>query len=103
MIDLTPILEALIALASALVTAFLVPYIKEKLTQTRLNELKVWVKAAVEAAEKIFNDTGLGEQKKAYVLGFLQNQGYSVDFEVLDTLIEAAVFEITAGEAIHGD
>lgn len=97
MTDLTPIFEALIALATAVTTTFLVPYIKEKLDNIRFEKLLKWTKAAVEAAEKLFSETGLGEKKKAYVLDFLQKRGYRVDMDELDTLIESAVYEITAG------
>lgn len=96
MTDLTPIFEALIALATAVTTTFLVPYIKEKLDNIRFEKLQKWTKIAVEAAEKLFEETGLGEKKKAFVLAFLQDHGYSVDIDEIDTLIESAVYEITA-------
>ncbi len=97
MTDLTPIFEALIALATATITTFLVPYIKERLDEVRFEKLLKWTKAAVEAAEKLFSETGLGEKKKAYVLEFLLQRGYRVDMDELDTLIESAVYEIAAG------
>lgn len=97
MTDITPIFEALIALATAIITTFLVPYIKEKLDDARFEKLLKWTRIAVEAAEKLFNETGLGENKKAYVLAFLQKHGYSVDIDEIDVLIESAVYEITIG------
>lgn len=97
MTDITPIFEALIALATALITTFLVPYIKEKLDDARFEKLLKWTRIAVEAAEKLFNETGLGENKKAYVLAFLKKHGYSVDIDEIDVLIESAVYEITIG------
>ena len=91
MIDLTPVFNAIIALAAALATAFLIPWIRSKTTAEQRDELLIWVDIAVAAAEQIFAGSGRGEEKKAYVLKFLEERGFKVDFESLDMLIEAAV------------
>lgn len=91
MIDLTPVFNAVIALAAALATAFLIPWIRSKTTAEQRDELLIWVDIAVAAAEQIFAGSGRGEEKKAYVLKFLEERGFKVDFESLDMLIEAAV------------
>lgn len=94
MIDLTPIVESIITLAVALVTAFLIPFIKSKISAEKYAEIQVWVKAAVEAAEMIYVGTGRGLEKKQYVLEFLAKKGYKLDTESVEALIEAAVLEI---------
>ena len=94
MIDLTPIIEALIALLAAIITAYAIPWLRNKLGTQKFDELKTWVAIAVEAAEKIFNETGMGEVKKQYVLSFLKEQGYIVDTDVIDALIESAVYNL---------
>lgn len=91
MIDLTPVFNAIIALAAALATAFLIPWIKSKTTAEQRDEILIWVNIAVTAAEQIFTGSGRGEEKKEYVLKFLEERGFKVDFETLDALIEAAV------------
>ena len=78
MIDLTPIMEAIIALVVAVITAFVIP----------------WLKGKIEAAEQLYNGTGRGEEKKAYVVKFLQEKGFTLDPDSLDKLIEAAVFNL---------
>lgn len=94
MIDLTPIMEAIIALAVAVITAFVIPWLKGKIDADKLEQIKLWVTVAVEAAEQLYNGTGRGEEKKAYVVKFLQEKGFTLDPDSLDKLIEAAVFNL---------
>ena len=94
MIDLTPVFNAIIALATALATAFLIPWIRSKTTAEQRDELLIWVDIAVAAAEQIFTGSGRGDEKKEYVLKFLEERGFKVDFETLNMLIESAVKEL---------
>lgn len=94
MIDLTPIMEAIIALVVAVITAFVIPWLKGKIDADKLGQIKLWVTVAVEAAEQLYNGTGRGEEKKAYVVKFLQEKGFTIDPDSLDKLIEAAVFNL---------
>ena len=94
MIDLTPIMEAIIALVVAVITAFAIPWLKGKIDADKLEQIKLWVTVAVEAAEQLYNGTGRGEEKKAYVVKFLQEKGVTLDPDSLDKLIEAAVFNL---------
>lgn len=94
MIDLTPIMEAIIALVVAVITAFVIPWLKGKIDSDKLEQIKLWVTVAVEAAEQLYNGTGRGEEKKAYVVKFLQEKGFTIDPDSLDKLIEAAVFNL---------
>lgn len=97
MYDITPIIEAVAALIAALITAFLVPYIKSKTTAEQQKEINAWVKIAVSAAEQIYTGSGRGEEKKEYVINWLREHGITVDEAKLDALIEAAVYELTQG------
>lgn len=94
MIDLTPIMEAIIALVVAVITAFVIPWLKGKIDADKLEQIKLWVTVAVETAEQLYNGTGRGEEKKAYVVKFLQEKGFTIDPDSLDKLIEAAVFNL---------
>lgn len=97
MYDITPIIEAIGALIAAAITCFLIPYIKSKTTAEQQKEINAWVKIAVSAAEQIFNGSGRGEEKKAYVISWLKEHGIEVDEAELDALIEAAVYELNQG------
>ena len=95
--DITPIVEAVVAVVCAVVTCVLIPYIKSKTTTEQQKEINAWVKIAVSAAEQIYTGSGRGEEKKAYVLEWLRSHGITVDDEKLDAMIEAAVYELTQG------
>ena len=93
-IDLTIVVEAVAALIAAVITAFVVPWIKSKTTNEQFEKIKMWVEVAVEAAEQIYIGSGRGEEKKAYVVQFLETKGFTIDADSLDKLIEAAVFNL---------
>ena len=93
-IDYTELIQALIALASVLITTFLVPLLKKKLSAERLEELKKWVSIAVKAAEQLYGSK-TGQQKKDYVLAFLMDKGIIFDAAEVATLIEAEVYKLT--------
>lgn len=94
MIDFTPILEAVATLAVAIITTFVVPYIKSKTTLEQQTQLNAWVKIAVTAAEQVYEGPGQGDKKKVYVLTWLAGHGIAVDEDKLDAMIEAAVYEL---------
>ena len=91
MIDLTPIINSLITLVALLLTTFLVPYIRLKVSTEKLTQVKKWAAVGVKAAEMIYKDSGMGEAKKKYVRKFLESKGYKLDIETVDALIEATV------------
>lgn len=94
MIDLTDIVSAIITLILAVITTFLIPYLKTKIEANKFEKIKSWVKVAVEAAEMIYVGTGRGEEKKNYVIQYLNSKGYTIDTESINNLIESAVLEL---------
>ena len=95
MIDFTPVLQAVVGLCAAIITTFVVPYIKSKTTKEQQTQLNAWVKIAVSAAEQVYDGPGEGDKKKAYVLTWLAGHGIAIDEDKLDAMIEAAVYELT--------
>lgn len=93
MVDLTPILNATIALAAAFITAFVVPWLKRKTDEQELQELLNWVDIAVMAAQQLYHHLD-GAKRKAYVLEFLASKGYDVNSFDVDNAIEAAVLKL---------
>ena len=91
--DYTQIISAVIALISALVSAFLIPWIKTKIDADKLQEIKTYVDIGVKAAEQLYDATD-GAAKKAYVIQFLAGKGIKFDSETVDKLIEAAVLQL---------
>ncbi len=101
--NITPVVEAVAALIAAVVTAFVVPYIKSRTTTNQQQQINAWVRIAVTAAEQIYAGSGRGEEKKAYVIDWLRKHGVTVDESKLDALIEAAVFELNKGLLTIGE
>lgn len=98
-IDLSPVLNALIALLAAVITAFVIPWLKVRLGNEKLTALRVWVAVAVAAAEKLYNYSEAGAEKKAYVKKFISDLGLEVDEATLESLIESAVYSLEEKEA----
>lgn len=97
-IDLTPLIEALIALFSAIITLFILPKLTQclnkKLTAEQMSVLKDWVKIAVAAAEQLYGSKA-GQQKKEYVVSFLLSKGIVFDVDEVTALIESEVYKLT--------
>ena len=77
-IDITPIVNAALALIGAGVSVFLIPWLKKQTTEAQRKELTAWVKIGVAAAEQLYVGQGRGEEKKQYVLDFLASMGFTV-------------------------
>ena len=92
MIDLTPIIEAIIGLLAAIITWKVIPWIKARTTAEQQAMLRATVRTLVYAAEQIYG-AGKGAEKMKYVAAQLAAKGYTVD----RAEIEAAV-----GEYING-
>ena len=80
-IDITPVVEAVIALVAVVITTFVIPWIKSKSTGSKWSNLKEWASAGVNAAEAMFVGTKLGNDKRKFVEEYLKEvckeQGYT--------------------------
>jgi hypothetical protein len=92
--DITNIIECVIALIGAIVSAFIIPYLKTQLTESKRARLSFWLKTAVEAAEQLFGSK-TGQQKKEYVIAFLLSKGLVFDVDEVTALIESEVYKLT--------
>lgn len=93
--DITGILEIALALISAIITTFVIPVIKEKLSEAKREKLRFWVDIAVKAAEQIYGSK-TGQHKKEYVVSFLLSKGIVFDVDEVTALIESSVYKLTA-------
>ncbi len=100
MIDITAIINAVVALVAAVISVFVIPYVKSKTTAQQREELVAWAKIAVSAAEQIYKGEQRGAEKKQYVLNFLAKNGFSVDEEAVNAAIEAAVKQLNSAGII---
>lgn len=90
MVDLTPILEALIALVGAAITVFLIPWLKTKMTNEQFAKVQAFVQTGVFAAEKLYG-AGNGDKKLKYVEDFLQTKKIKLDTKTLKAMVDAEV------------
>jgi hypothetical protein len=93
-IDLTPIIQAIIALIAALITCKVIPWIQAKTNNEQQALLKATVKTLVFAAEQMYG-AGNGDAKMEYVVRKLEEKGFTAD----TADIEAAIRENFA--ALH--
>ena len=92
-IDLTQIILAIITLIGAIITRYLIPWIKNKLDDRQYEVLATLVRVGVYAAEQLFSRDEWKE-KKQYVVDLLSENGYSIDATAVNALIEATVREL---------
>ena len=91
--DYTKIFEAVIMLILAIVTTFVIPWLKANYTQKQLDTWMMWVRIAVTAAEQLFTAEQWSE-KKQYVVTYLKDRGIKYNEATINNMIEAAVLEL---------
>ena len=94
MTDITPIVIAFVSMVFAIIGILLIPFVKSKVGEEKFNDISKWVRIAVNAAEQIYNESGMGEVKKEYVLEFLKKKGITMDIDSVDALIESEVYKL---------
>ena len=100
MIDLTPIINAFIALLAAIAVRYAVPWIISKTDEQDRADLVKWAEIAVSAAQQIYHQFD-GETRKAYALEVMAEHGFDVCSKEVDAAIEAAVLELH--KALEGE
>lgn len=77
-IDITPVVEALLALVMALITGKMLPWLRERLDAERMERLEAACNVAVYAAEELYR-AGHGDEKLSYAQEYLRGHGFEVD------------------------
>ena len=96
------IVLGVISILGTILTGIIIPYIKEKIGNEKLAKYEYWASMAVECAEMIFKEQGMGETKKEYVVNFL-NQMFNknkvvITEEQIEILVESAVKQMKIQE-----
>lgn len=93
------VILALIPFIAAIITGFLVPLIKSKISSTQFELIIKWVGKAVDAAEVLFN---IPDEKREYVINFIDKMFNSkkevITEEQIRVLLEAACKEMKASK-----
>lgn len=95
------IIGAVITIVVSLITAYVIPWLKTKITDSQLEQLKRYVELAVRCAEQIYTPEQWIE-KKEFVLTYITetvNDKFtlSLDNVDIDLIIEGVVNEIKKG------
>lgn len=93
--DYTELISAIFKVVIIILSMFVIPWIKKKISADDLAKIMTYVEIFVAAAEQIF-DVSQWEEKKAYVLQRLEEKNFKIDAEALDALIEAEVLRLHA-------
>ena len=95
---------AIIPVLGLVITGFIIPLIKEKIGFEKLVKYEEWAIQAVQAAELIFNEKGMGKTKKEYVINFLNKMFNKkktvITPEQIEILIESAVKTMKSNERV---
>lgn len=101
-IDITPIIETVIALITTVITVLVIPWIKSKVSASKWDNLQAWAEAGVNAAEAIFIGSKLGKDKRKYVEEYLKEKceknGYTFYETDIRIALENAWRNVTAWE-----
>ena len=98
MIDLTPIINAIIALLGAIITVKVIPWIKAKTTNEQQMMLRAAIKTLVFAAEQMYG-AGKGSEKMDFVISNLVKQGFTADRVEIEAAVGEYINNFTVFEA----
>ena len=105
-INWDPIINAVIALVATIISVVVVPKVKklleEKLSKEQRENLISMVRIAVKAAEQIYGSK-TGEQKKNFVLSYLNSKGINFDIDDVSQMIESEVYNLSNGFISFGE
>ena len=96
-IDLTPIVEAIIAIIAALITTKLIPWIKTKTSNEQQALLKATAKTLVFAAEQLYG-AGEGAAKLDYVVTELEEKGFTADRAAIEAIVKENIAALHAAK-----
>ena len=90
------VLKIIVAVAVTAITGFLIPLLKNLVSNIKDENVRKMIESAVQAAEQTIKGSGMGPEKKEEVLDFvsewLAKHKMNISPEELDQLIESAVF-----------
>lgn len=96
-------LKLVVSACAILITVYVIPFLKSKMAEKQWNDLLDIIQKSVYAAEQTIgakNGTIKKSEVMAFVLNYVSDKGLNLTKELIDQLIEAAVFELNKGRLI---
>ena len=95
MVDITPIAVAILTVIFAVITVFVIPYLRSKYSQSDLEKALTWAKIAVNAAEQLAKKGAIDpDERKDYAMAVLEEKNIKLDLYELDDIVESFVREL---------
>jgi lipopolysaccharide export LptBFGC system permease protein LptF len=102
MTDITPIINAVIALIAIIITVVVIPYIRSKTTATQQAVIAAIVQTSVYGFEQLIQGDGMGAKRFINVIDDVQDKleakGIKFDYNAIKIQIEAAVLEMKTSQ-----
>lgn len=97
-IDLTPIIELVLAVLAMIITSYVIPWIKARTSAAQQEYIRTAAHVAVYAAEKFWG-AGHGDEKLEYASKVLkEDYGIELNLNKLEAVIDAAIKEMEQKE-----
>lgn len=94
------LIKGLVSINVALITAFVIPWLKNRIGESKLAEIQKYAEIVVRCAEQIFSPEEW-QRKKAYALSYITDKANEIGIEMteedLNSLIESTVNYIKYG------
>jgi hypothetical protein len=91
--DITNVFTAFVALLMAMLSVFVVPWLRRQMAAEDLDDLLVWVEIAVAAAQQLYHSCD-GERRLQHALGVLADKGFDVNDKAVRSAVEAEVLKL---------
>ena len=93
--DITVLLQLLIYIIVAIISAYLIPIAKSKMSKNQQELLAYWLEMAVYAAEEAANANKIPKSEKLqYSIDFLNKKGIKYDKNTIEVMIDSKVREL---------
>ena len=93
--DITVLLQLLIYIIVAIISAYLIPIAKSKMSKNQQELLAYWLEMAVYAAEEAANANKIPKSEKLqYAIDFLNKKGIKYDKNTIEVMIDSKVREL---------
>lgn len=87
--------QLVVMILAALIARYVIPWVRGKIGDQKLEQIAAWAIWAVDWAEQIIVAPGAGDRRKELVMGFLRDMLDQIHIELtdeqLEVLIESAV------------
>lgn len=96
---------SIISIAGAVITAYVIPWIKSNISSSDMDRIVYWVTFAVRCADQLFTKEEWEQKKKyvySYVVDMVRKKKITLTEQDINILIEAMVNEIHHGGDYNG-